>query len=274
MGLHTNRTLRGGGAAALGLATVLATGALTASPALAATSATVSMNTHTLGKSLSYNGGTGNNSNLKIFREAGEITITDTVTISAGTGCRIVSAGKARCGTSINTMLVQLGDGADAADVDVETSGQIFGDAGNDTLSAGRTGSGGVAYNGGTDFDTVSYSRSAAAVTVTLDGAANDGRLIGSANGRDHVKDDVERLSGSELNDRLTGDERRNDILGLGGVDTINPGTNVDNVNGGNGNDVFSIRDNFVDTVNGGAGTDSATVDRSFDSLTLVETIS
>ena len=48
----------------------------------------------------------------------------------------------------------------------------------------------------------------------------------------------------------------------------------MDNVIGGNGDDVFSIRDQFVDTLNGGAGFDTATVDRSFDSLTLVESIS
>jgi len=274
MGLHENRRLRRGGAIALGLLTVVTTGALTASPAMAATNATVAVNTNSLGKSLSYNGGTGNSSNLKIFLEAGEVTVTDTVALSTGTGCRIVATGKARCGASINTMLVQLGDGTDAAEVSVNTAGQVFGDAGDDTLSAGRTGSAGVTYSGGFGFDTVSYSRSAGGVNVTLDDAANDGRLIGSFNGKDNVRDDVERLSGSELADRLTGDERRNDILGLGGVDTINPGTNVDNVIGGNGDDVFSIRDQFVDTLNGGAGFDTATVDRSFDSLTLVESIS
>lgn len=274
MGLHENQKLRRRGAAALGLvAATLAAGAAAADPAMAATNATVSVSTTSLGRSLSYDGGTGNANDLRIFREAGEVTVTDTAAMTVGNGCRIVAAGKARCGASIATMLVQLRDGNDAADVAVDTAGQVFGGSGNDFLSAGRTGTAGVTYRGDADFDTVSYSRAATGVTITLDETANDGRPIGGAAGRDDVRDDVERVSGSEFADRLTGDERRNEFLGLGGIDTIDAGTNVDNVVGGSGDDVIRLRDSFVDVANGGSGSDTATVDRAFDSLSLIETI-
>jgi hypothetical protein len=274
MGLQENHQLRRRGAAALGLAAAtLAAGIAAASPATAATNATVSVSTTSLGRTLNYNGGTDNANQLRIFTEAGEITVTDTAAMTAGTGCRIVAVGKARCGASIATMLVQLGDRNDTADVTVDTGGQVFGDAGDDSLSAGRTGNRGVTYSGGTGFDTVSYSSAPGLVVVTLDGRANDGRPIGAAVGRDNVRDDVERLSGSEFNDQLTGSSRRDDILGLGGIDTIDPGTNVDNVAGGAGNDTFRLRDQFVDVASGGAGTDTATIDRGIDSLSLIETI-
>jgi Ca2+-binding RTX toxin-like protein len=274
MGLQESHKLRRRGAAALGLAAAtLVTGVAAASPAMAATNATVSVSTTSLGPTLSYNGGTDNANQLRIFTEAGEITVTDTAAMTAGTGCRIVAVGKARCGASIATMLVQLGDRNDTADVTVNTGGQVFGDAGDDSLSAGRTGNRGVTYSGGTGFDTVSYSSAPGRVVVTLDGRANDGQPIGSAVGRDNVRDDVERLSGSEFNDQLTGSSRRDAILGLGGIDTIDPGTNVDDVAGGSGNDTFLLRDQFVDVANGGAGTDTATIDRGIDSLSLIETI-
>jgi hypothetical protein len=75
---------------------------------------------------------------------------------------------------------------------------------------------------------------------VTLDDVANDG---GAAfGGKDNIRDSVERVSGSDFADRLTGDERRNSFLGLGGGDTINPGTSVDEVFAGIGTDTCSSR--------------------------------
>jgi Ca2+-binding RTX toxin-like protein len=117
----------------------------------------------------------------------------------------------------------------------------------------------------------VSYERAVTAVTVTLDDVNNDG-LIGSfgTTSQDNVRDDVEQVFGSAFADKLTGDEKFNSFFGLGGVDTINPGTGSDRVFGDAGNDILQVKDGTDDIVNGGSGTDTATVDP-FDELASVE---
>lgn len=283
------RRLRRAASAAAGIATTaLSVSLVTATPATAATggvsaaatSATVKLTNPTAGPTVVYDGGVGNVNNLRIFRENGRLAVTDNVAITPGQGCRAVTVRKVLCdptfaGRSVRTVFVQLKDLSDLASVEGPFAGQVFGDAGDDFLRAGQddaTGPSAISYNGGTGFDNVSYSRSPVGVRVTLDGLANDGRA--SAGARDNVRDDVERVNGSEFADILTGDERRNSLFGLGGADTINPGTNVDEVSGGGGADVFLLRDGFVDVADGGSGVDRATIDRSFDSVTAVESVS
>jgi hypothetical protein len=275
---HHHPVVSAGRRVALGVAAAAATTviALPAAPASAATPATVRVNPGTSnGPTLVFDGGQGNTNNLRIFSEAGEITVTDGVALTAGEGCRIVATGKARCGTRINSVFVLLRDGNDTASVEVAKSGQVLGEDGNDFLRAGQTGFAGVTYNGGPGFDTVSYARSPDSVAVTLDDQNNDGDTIGTTGkGFDNVRDDVERVSGSELADRMTGDERTNEFLGLGGNDSIDPGAGVDRVFAATGDDVITVRDGFVDTVDGGPGFDRATIDRTFDTLTTVESVS
>jgi hypothetical protein len=263
------------GFAGVGSATA-ATGAVSA----AATSANVKLTNPTSGPSVVFNGGLGNANNVRVFKEDGQIAITDNVAITVGDGCRVVSFGKALCnptlaGRSVRSVFVSLNDLNDAASVEAAFSGQVFGDGGDDFMRAGQgdvSGTSAITYNGGPGFDSVSYSRSPVSVKVTLDDLNNDGG--GFAGGRDNIRDDVERVSGSELGDTLTGDERRNSFLGLGGNDTINPAGSVDEIFAGTGADVLQLRDGFVDVADGGPDSDRATIDRSFDSVTGVETIS
>jgi hypothetical protein len=262
----------GVGAAALALATP--------GGALAATPATVKLTSNaTFGSGVSYDGGTGNANQLRIVREGAKIAVTDVVPISPGTGCVTVTSTKALCdqtfaGREVRQVFVRLGDLADRASVEGRFSGNVFGDAGGDVMFAGQKdccGDSQLIYNGGPDFDTVSYERAVTAVSVTMDDQANDGLIgsFGTVSG-DNIRDDVEQVFGSAFADRLTGDEKPNRFSGLGGIDTIDPGANVDRVNGDAGNDTLQVEDGFVDFVNGGSGTDTATVD-SFDSLTGVE---
>ena len=254
-------------AAAVGLQVVAVTGASAASPAL------VTMSQTSLGASLSYVAGPSTVNTPRVLVQNGLVTITDSAVLTAGTGCTTETSTRVTCGTRINQINLQLGDLDDSSRVDVQAAGQVLGGAGADTFTAGLTGSGRFTYNGGADLDTVSYSLAPSAVKVSMDGLANDGRLIGSA-GVDNVQDDVERVIGSGFADTLLGDERRNEFLGLGGNDTFAPGAGVDRLFGSSGNDSFSLRDGFVDVADGGPDTDVATVDRSFDSVTTVETIS
>ncbi len=262
-------------------AAVIAAGLALATPgaAFAATSATVKLTSDSLGSAVAYNGGAGNTNNLRIFREGAKIAVTDVVAITPGTGCVSVTSTKAHCnltfaGRDVRRVFVQLGDLADTASVEGAFAGQVFGDAGNDTLRAGQgdvSGDSAITYSGGPDTDLVSYSRATSGVSVTLDDVGNDGRLGQSGpTGRDNVRDDVEHVAGSEFGDRLTGDEKPSHFLGLGGADTIDPGANVDRVFGAGGGDTLLLKDGFVDFADGGPGTDTATVDR-FDSLTTIE---
>jgi hypothetical protein len=261
-----------------------ASGVVLAAPgsALAATPATVKLTfSDSFGAGISYNGGTGNVNNLRIVREGSRIAVTDAVAITASGGCVSVTATKALCDESVNArpvrgVSIRLGDLGDRVSVEGRFFGNVFGEAGNDFMLAGQKdccGDSQIIYNGGPDFDTVSYERAVRAVTVTKDDRNNDGLVnsFGTASG-DNVRDDVEQVFGSEFADKLTGDEKFDSFFGRGGADTIDPGAASDRVFGEGGDDILLVKDDTDDIVNGGSGTDTATVDR-FDELTSIEII-
>lgn len=285
---HVQRNRRTGAAAArvtafcAGAGTLLAGVALSApGPAFGATTATVKLAADSLGAAVVFNGGTGNANNLRIVREGLKWAVTDVVPISASAGCVSATPTKALCdrtlaGREVLRVSAQLGDLADVASVEGRFSGQVLGQDGDDFLFAGQGDIGGqsrIIYNGGSGSDTVSYRRSPVRVRVTKDDVDNDG-LIGSSGiaSGDNVRDDVERVLGSDFADEFTGDDKPNSFEAFGGDDTVEPGTNVDRVFGGAGNDTFRLKEGFVDFVDGGAGTDTATVD-TFDSLTTIEIV-
>ncbi len=283
---HARRARRIGAAAARVAAVSVGTGVIAAGVALAtpgaafaATNATVKLGSDSFGSLIVYNGGTGNANNLRIVAEGFKWAVTDVVPISATGGCVSVTPTKALCdkvfsGRDVLRVHVQLGDLADLASVEGRFSGNVFGEAGDDFMIAGQGDVGGhsrLIYNGGLGFDSVSYRRSPVAVKVTMDDQNNDG-LIGSfgTTSGDNIRDDVEQVFGSESGDQFFGDDKPNRFSGFGGNDTIDPGTNVDRVDGGAGNDTFRLQDGFVDFAVGGLGTDTATTKDSFDSLTTI----
>lgn len=94
-------------------------------------------------------------------------------------------------------------------------------------------------------------------VTVTLDGAANDGR----PGEGDNVLGDVEIASGGQLGDTLVGNEATNQLSGSAGNDAIDGGRGNDILQGQDGDDRMTSRDGFADVVTCGAGNDVAVVD-------------
>ncbi|MGH2907336.1 MAG: beta strand repeat-containing protein [Solirubrobacterales bacterium] len=105
-------------------------------------------------------------------------------------------------------------DGGDGADV-------LEGDSGSDTLT------------GGNGADTVSYAHGFAPVTVTLDGATNDG-----ASGEfDTVTASVENARGGSSTDVLVGNGNNNTLDGGPGDDSLNGGMGADQLIGGSGVD-------------------------------------
>lgn len=144
----------------------------------------------------------------------------------------------------------------------------LEGGAGDDLL-AGQAGSDTI--DGGDGVDTVSYSTSAAGITVTLNGTADDGasgeednvtatveRIIGGSRGdRLTGSSTANRLRGNGGNDILRGDGGADQLLGEGGDDRLIGGPGADRLEGGAGADIIDAKgDGSIDTIFCGAGTD------------------
>jgi serralysin len=119
---------------------------------------------------------------------------------------------------------------------------------------------------GGSGNDTVEYSSYRKAVTVSLDGVANDG-ISGE---RDNVGKDVENIWGGQGNDRLVGNAAANRIDGLAGDDVILGGGGDDRLSGSQGRNrlygeagddtLFTSSSSGGNTVDGGPNTDKCYV--------------
>lgn len=139
----------------------------------------------------------------------------------------------------------------------------MSGDVGDDLLGPGISGvseDGGDSLSGGAGTDKATYEGTRAALTITLDGAANDGRSGVPAS---NVKSDVEDVTGSTYGDTLIGSDARNRLDGGGvadfdiGHDVLKGGRGGDTLDGSRGNDTLdggSGGDTFI----GGDGTDLA----------------
>jgi Ca2+-binding RTX toxin-like protein len=146
-------------------------------------------------------------------------------------------------------------------------SDTLLGGAGDDEIQLGidhssdASGSGGDTVDGGDGRDLVSYGvgdHSLAGVTITL---GTNGTLTGfSASGGDAVGDkltNVEDISGTWLNDKLTGNNLDNELSGGGSGDDILSGmAGDDTLLGVSGNDTL-IGGVGNDILDGGADTDA-----------------
>ncbi len=175
------------------------------------------------------------------------------------------------------------GDGADtlsgAAGDDQLAGGEgpdvLDGGAGDDDFEPESDADDPDVYRGGPGTDRMSYAFANAAVTVTLDGAANDG--VAAEN--DNVGTDVEDVVGSRFADTITGNASANELDGgagndtlVGGPgsdglaggrgdDTLDGGAQIDALEGGDGSDRIRARDGLGDDVSCGSGDDVALVD-------------
>lgn len=199
--------------------------------------------------------------------------------ITAGPGDDRVSGGDGS-----DTLLG--GSGSDSLSGDLGTD-SVDGGAGDDEI---RTSSGDVEsdlYTGGPGTDRINYQNASAPLTVTLDGAANDG----VAGENDNVGRDVEDVLGGNFADTITGDAAANQLDGgLGndvlnglagsdglvggrGDDTLTGGLGVDALDGGDGRDLLRSRDASSDDASCGGSEDVALVD-ALDIARACETVS
>ncbi|MGW0810744.1 calcium-binding protein [Nonomuraea sp. NPDC002799] len=216
--------------------------------------------------------GKANNITISI-NGSGQVVINDTAdAVRAGAGCTQINANTVEC-AGVNLVRVFAGDLADTVTNNSPVSSHQHGDAGADTLRGGSgtdqffggVGNDTTAGNGGNDIynadlpvdgadvfaggpgvDTAAYNNRTAALTITLNGVANDG----AAGEGDNLMSDVENVFAGSGSDVVTGNGVANEIragqgadtiTGLGGNDTLNA------VDGAGGND----------SLNAGTGTDT-----------------
>lgn len=131
----------------------------------------------------------------------------------------------------------------------------IQGGAGDDELHAGvgddvfqtaDSADGADVYDGAAGIDSLSYDNRSAAVSITIDGMANDG----AADEGDSVDNSVETLIGGSGSDTISAGPAANTLVGGPGDDTLF---------GGDGDDLFLETGSVQgkDLINGGAGSDT-----------------
>ena len=143
--------------------------------------------------------------------------------------------------------LVDTLSGGQGADVLRGEAGAdvLNGDDGDDVLEGGSAGD---TFAGGAGVDTADYSARTVALTIDLDGAADDGETVEN----DNVRPDVERVLGGAGDDTLTGNNAVNVLAGGAGNDLLDPGR-------GAGDQLIGGLD--VDTVTYAARTATVTLD-------------
>ena len=127
----------------------------------------------------------------------------------------------------------------------------LEGGSGNDVLDGGP---GADVLDGGSGRDTAEWS--AAAVSVSLNGVADDG----AAGENDQVLG-IENVSTGRFDDTISGDASVNQIFSGDGNDTIDPGGAFDIVESGAGDDTINARDGVQDDISCGEGADRVTAD-------------
>ncbi|OPC78421.1 hypothetical protein B4N89_40440 [Embleya scabrispora] len=213
--------------------------------------------------------------------------------VTVGNGCTTNASGAAVCqSANFTSVVVDLGAGDDivqltgtagvncrvsgGADDDIVNASRcaLDGGAGDDVLYAkvGTVTRGGdgddaiVVYDptstaprevfGGAGRDEIAFTAATGSVTVTLDDVADDGQN-GYAN--INVHSDVENVRGGQYNDVLTGNAADNALRGAAGDDLLIGGGGNDTLEGHAGNDILK-GEAGVDALFGGTGIDQCDV--------------
>lgn len=130
----------------------------------------------------------------------------------------------------------------------------LEGGDGDDLLRSANLTDGADAFDGGAGVDLVDYSERIGPLTISIDGAANDGDEAEL----DDVRANVEHVVAGAGDDTLRGSDGADILDGGPGNDTIDGRAGDDSLNGGPGDDTFlgSPTADGADIVNGGEGSD------------------
>ena len=176
-------------------------------------------------------------------------------------------AGNATAGAAFATAVtVYGGDGNDTLRGGTGND-TLDGGAGNDTFTTGSAIDGDDAMIGGAGTDIADYSARTNALTLSIDGTANDGEGAEA----DNIGTDIETVKGGAGADTITGSGNADTLYGGAGDDTITGGLGNDTLYGDAGNDTFDegALTSGNDTINGGAGTDTVTYTQRSNAVTV-----
>jgi Ca2+-binding RTX toxin-like protein len=177
--------------------------------------------------------------------EAYRISLGDGKDTFSGMGGTITAAhfgGPTTLGPMTADLEVWGGDGDDTLQGGMGND-ILHGGNGDDTFLTHTAADGDDVYYGDAGNDTMSYAKRTAGVTVTMDGLAGDGDL--AAGESDNVGIDVENLIGGDGNDVLVGNAASNWIRGGKGNDVLSGGAAGSSCSG------------ILDTLDGEAGNDT-----------------
>src|SRR3954465_10758014 len=213
--------------------------------------------------------GAGEANRVQVARgPGGEYSVLDpSVRVRLAAGCASTGRNTATCTGDVTRVTVVGAGGADRLSATfLEGPGTLDGGDGNDVLTGGGgddildgddgtdtlTGLGGRdelrgdddadrldggpgpdIVDGGRAVDTADYSNAPAAVSVDLDGNADDG----TSNEGDRVEADVDRIVGSPFDDRIVAVSGNHTFEGGAGNDTLLGGSGVDHLDGQAGDD-------------------------------------
>ncbi|MGX7826482.1 hypothetical protein ACTG9Q_15450 [Actinokineospora sp. 24-640] len=187
------------------------------------------------------------------------VQISSASSVQAGPGCVLVMAVKTvkrfHCGgqTPVTRVDLAMAGGRDRVEWRVPVTGAVRGGDETDTFlpnpgfHRGDIESSVVMHGDGAD-NIVDYRLSNAPVRVSLDGNANDGRLID----RDSVRGDIRHIHGSPFNDRLEGTYGHDVFTPAGGADEVITNGMMDSVH---------TVDGAIDTIRCGGGSILASTD-------------
>jgi len=175
---------------------------------------------------------------------------------------------------------LQGGDGNDTVSGGDGDDATVSGGAGNDVLEGGSGddrlsgGTGTDDLRGGDGIDLATWfpfdlnTGADLPVTISLDGAANDG-LAGE---NDNARADIEDVATGNGADVISGSDVANSITSNGGNDTVDGRGGADRLATGSGNDTLTTRDQTPDVASCGEGTDTLTSD-TIDTAFLCEAV-
>ncbi|MCW5736793.1 MAG: VCBS domain-containing protein [Enhydrobacter sp.] len=181
----------------------------------------------------------------------------DTASYAASTGAVTIdlSTGLASGGDAAGDTLISIENLIGSANNDSLTgdgnANSLDGGAGNDNLSGGAGddvltgGAGDDKLAGGGGTDTASYATALGAVTVDL---SVTGVAQNTGGGGNDTLATIENLTGSNFNDKLTGDANANVIDGSGGNDRMIGGGGNDTLLGGGGTDTAVVAASWLET--------------------------
>src|SRR3954471_1305733 len=288
--------------------TAVAAGAL--APAAAASSVSNEHDPLAGGAPVAYAAATGETNVLVVSGDGTNVLFSDSVAIGAPAAPLAVlpavqlvndcTAAGASASCPLGPVGVALGDGADTIRPGAGAPpSSLNGGAGNDAL-LDPVRSPGTAFNGAVGTDRTDYSGRTEALSISVNGIADDGaageadniaaedivggsgddtisgstgaNAISGADGNDFVTaaagaDVVDGGTGNDTvdggadSDTIRGGDGADQLIGGAGNDLISGGAGPDAISGGAGNDTISAADGVAETVDCGAGVDTVVAD-------------